>query len=195
MLYTLHQKKGFFDYIYEELHKNILRLYPTKAGYDKVLRELMKAGKVNEVWRTLKLMVEREVKPSRDTLKELLVYYQENDIDTALKILNVFHGLEIKTVAGTLADLVIKLAESGRWNDILEVEKIARKNHPENSFTKLVTAFFIKAHLEAQNEDEAIRIAKNNMKVLTEEHPILEKDLQELLSKLMEKTVQKYATA
>jgi hypothetical protein len=110
----------------------------------------------------------KEITPSRATFKELIHHSIEADVDTALKVFKTSSGLGVRTTTVEAYYVSRKLAELERWNgtlpqffshslhidtdafplsDILEVEKIAKKDNPQSPFRKLISLIFINARI------------------------------------------------
>lgn len=154
--------QGFLNQMYDQIHKNVLFVYPTKAGYHKLIEELMKAGQLDKIWKTLQLMAERDILPSRETFKALVHHYHSTDVDTAMKLFSVCSKLGVRTTSVMAYEIARKLAELERWSDIVEVEKIAKKDNPNHSFRKLMSLLFIKSHAATGDMEGAAQLAQHD---------------------------------
>jgi len=114
-------------------------------------------------------MAERDIRPSRETFKELIHHYHASDVDTALKLFKVSSGLGVRTTSVEAYEITRKLAELERWDDIVQLEKIVKSDNPQHSFRKLMSLLFIKAHLATGDAEGAAQLVVQNRTALQED--------------------------
>eukprot|EP00026_Physarum_polycephalum_P008360 Phypoly_transcript_08442.p1 GENE.Phypoly_transcript_08442~~Phypoly_transcript_08442.p1 ORF type:complete len:436 (+),score=79.66 Phypoly_transcript_08442:101-1408(+) len=190
-------KKGFLNQLFDEMQKNIFYVYPSKAGYHKLIMELAKTDQLDKVWKALQLMAEREIQPARETFNLLIAKYKE-DVDTALKLFKTSSALGVRT--GTLNATILggKLAAAGRWNDVLEVEKIVKKDNPSKVFRKAIALIFVNAHLETGDKEGASQLVKAHKDTIQEDIQQLtdaDKQAFPFISSLVDSSIPQLASA